>query len=78
MSSPSRWPAASQALAMKPSASSAEPMFGAKPPSSPTLVLWPASCSARFSAAKHSAPMRMESAAVPAPVSYTHLTLPTN
>src|SRR6266446_677688 len=29
----------------KPSAASAEGRFGAKPPSSPTLVLWPASCS---------------------------------
>ena len=29
---------------MKPSASSADPRLGAKPPSSPTLVLWPASC----------------------------------
>ena len=32
--------------------------LGAKPPSSPTLVLWPASCSAFFSAWKISAPMR--------------------
>ena len=33
----------------KPSASSAEPRLGAKPPSSPTLVLWPASFSSFFS-----------------------------
>jgi hypothetical protein len=33
---------------MKASASSAEPRFGAKPPSSPTLVLWPASFRAFF------------------------------
>src|SRR5213596_1391736 len=47
---------------MKLSASSAEPMFGAKPPSSPTLVLWPAAESWAFSAWKISEPMRSASA----------------
>ena len=55
---------------MKPSASSADLRFGAKPPSSPTLVLWPASCSPFFSAAKISEPMRMPSATVPAPIGW--------
>jgi hypothetical protein len=40
----------------------AAPRFGAKPPSSPTLVLWPASFSSAFSAWKTSAPMRSASA----------------
>ena len=53
---------------MKASASSAEPRLGAKPPSSPTLVLWPAAFSAFFSAWKISAPMRRASAKVAAPV----------
>ena len=52
---------------MKPSASSAEPMFGAKPPSSPTLVECPASCSAFFSAMNTSEPTRTASAMLPAP-----------
>ena len=37
-------------------------MFGAKPPSSPTLVLWPASCSCLLQRAKISAPIRTASA----------------
>ena len=41
-------------------------MFGAKPPSSPTLVLWPASCSCFFSAGKIPRPIRTASATVPA------------
>src|SRR6185437_15253008 len=44
--------------------------FGAKPPSSPTLVLWPASCSPFFNAAKTSEPMRTPSASVPAPIGW--------
>ena len=51
---------------MKPSASSADFRLGAKPPSSPTLVLCPASCSALLSWAKISEPMRTASAMVPA------------
>ena len=47
---------------MKPSASSAEARLGAKPPSSPTLVLWPASWSWLFRAWKTSEPMRSASA----------------
>ena len=47
---------------MKPSASSADLRLGAKPPSSPTLVLWPASLSALRRVWKISAPMRMASA----------------
>ncbi len=52
---------------MKSSAASAEGRFGAKPPSSPTLVLWPASLSAFFSVWNTSAPMRTASASVGAP-----------
>ena len=71
ISSPTRWPAASQALAMKESASSADSRLGAKPPSSPTLVEWPASCSAFLRAWNTSAPMRAASAVVPAPTGMT-------
>ena len=49
---------------MKPSASSADLRLGAKPPSSPTLVEWPASFSAFFRVWKISAPMRTASAQV--------------
>ena len=42
--------------------------FGAKPPSSPTLVLWPASFSCFLRPWKISAPMRMASEKVSAPV----------
>ena len=56
---------------MKPSASSALAKAGAKPPSSPTLVAWPASESAFFSAWKISAPIRSASAKVGAPVGST-------
>ena len=52
---------------MKSSASTALDRFGAKPPSSPTLVLWPASFSFFFSAWKISAPTRMASPTVAAP-----------
>ena len=52
---------------MKASASSALARLGAKPPSSPTLVLWPAAFSAPFRAWKISAPMRSASAKVSAP-----------
>ena len=55
---------------MKPSASSADFRLGAKPPSSPTLVLWPASCRPFFSAVKISEPMRTASAMVPAPTGW--------
>ena len=51
----------------KISASVAEARPGAKPPSSPTLVLWPASFSAFFSVWKISEPMRTASASVSAP-----------
>ena len=44
-----RYPIFSIELTMNFSASSAEARPGAKPPSSPTLVLWPASFSAFFS-----------------------------
>ena len=56
----------------KASASSADLRFGAKPPSSPTLVLWPASFSAFFSVWNISAPMRTASANVSAPDRHDH------
>ena len=49
---------------MKPSAASADFRLGAKPPSSPTLVQWPASFNAFFRVWKISAPMRTASAHV--------------
>ena len=52
---------------MKVSASSADLRFGANPPSSPTLVPWPASFSALRSVWNTSAPMRMASAHEAAP-----------
>ena len=52
---------------MKSSAAGADGRFGAKPPSSPTAVLWPASCSTFLSVWKTSAPMRSASAKVGAP-----------
>jgi hypothetical protein len=55
------------AFITKPKAASVEARFGAKPPSSPTLVLWPASFSFFFSAWKISEPMRTASAPVAAP-----------
>src|SRR6266446_1179514 len=45
----------------KPSAASAEGRFGAKPPSSPTLVLWPASGSLLRNAWNTSEPIRIAS-----------------
>ncbi len=55
---------------MKPSASSADFRLGANPPSSPTLVECPASCSAFFRAWKISEPMRMPSATVGAEIGW--------
>ena len=52
---------------MKSSAFSAEDKFGAKPPSSPTLVLWPASLNALRSVWNTSDPIRTASATVDAP-----------
>ena len=52
---------------MKLKASSALLSPGAKPPSSPTLVLWPASFSPFFSAWNTSAPIRTASAMLDAP-----------
>src|ERR1700760_4926826 len=51
----------------KPSAASADGRFGAKPPSSPTLVLWPASCSAFLRVWNTSTPMRSASRKLGAP-----------
>jgi hypothetical protein len=48
-------------------ASSADLRFGAKPPSSPTLVLWPWSCSAFFSVWNTSTPIRRPSEKLSAP-----------
>src|SRR5215217_8253554 len=47
---------------MKPSASSADARLGAKPPSSPTLVLWPSAERPFFRVWKISEPMRTASA----------------
>ena len=55
---------------IKPSASSADFRFGAKPPSSPTLVLWPASLSAFFNVWNTSAPIRTASATLAAPTGW--------
>ncbi len=52
-------------------ASSLRPRFGAKPPSSPTAVARPRSCSSPFSAWKTSAPMRRPSANDVAPAGTT-------
>src|SRR5205807_1781555 len=51
---------------MMASASSAEAMFGAKPPSSPTAVFRPLSCKTLFKLWKTSAPMRSPSRNEPA------------
>ena len=56
---------------MKSSASVVELRFGAKPPSSPTAVLWPALARPFFSAWKTSAPMRTASERVSAPTGMT-------
>ena len=53
---------------MKASASSADFRFGANPPSSPTLVAWPAACSADLRLWKISEPILSASANVGAPV----------
>ena len=55
----------------KSSAASADGRFGAKPPSSPTLVLWPAFFSSAFSVWKISAPQRSASAKLAAPTGIT-------
>ena len=60
-SEPALKPALSPALTMNARAASAEPILGAKPPSSPTLVLWPAAFSAPFRLWKISAPIRIAS-----------------
>ena len=52
---------------MKSSASGALARLGAKPPSSPTAVARPRSCSPFFSVWKISAPQRTASASVSAP-----------
>ena len=56
---------------MKSSAASALFRFGAKPPSSPTLVLWPASLRPFFSVWKISEPQRTASRSVGAPTGMT-------
>ena len=56
---------------MKSSASLAELRFGAKPPSSPTLVFCPALDSCFFSAWKISEPMRTASDRLSAPTGIT-------
>ncbi len=55
------------ALTTKSSAASADGRFGAKPPSSPTLVLWPAFFSSPRSVWKISEPQRSASAKLAAP-----------
>ena len=65
-------PRLSIAFMMKLSASSADLRLGAKPPSSPTLVPWPASFSALRSVWNTSAPMRMASAHVGAAHRHDH------
>ncbi len=55
----------------KSSAASAEGRFGAKPPSSPTLVFWPAFFSADFSVWKISEPQRTASLSEGAPTGIT-------
>ncbi len=55
------------ALTTNSSAASADGRFGAKPPSSPTLVLWPAFFSSPRSVWKISEPQRSASAKLAAP-----------
>ena len=66
-SRPGLKPAAAIASRTKSSPASADFRFGAKPPSSPTLVLWPAFFSAALSVWNTSAPMRMASEQLDAP-----------
>ena len=66
-SSPGLKPAVSIAVMTKSSAAFADGRFGAKPPSSPTLVLWPACFSAFFRVWKISAPVRSASEKLSAP-----------
>ena len=67
MATAPRWPARSAASRIAPIASSLEPRSGANPPSSPTAVASPRSCSTAFSAWNVSEPMRSASANVGAP-----------
>jgi len=60
-------PASAIALRQKSSAASAEGRLGAKPPSSPTLVLWPAFFKALFKTWKTSEPHRTASFSEGAP-----------
>ena len=60
-------PAFSTDFMMKSSASRVPARLGAKPPSSPTLVLWPAAFSSAFSVWNTSAPMRTASRREDAP-----------
>ena len=71
-SSPARYPARSIAASMSSSGCSfvASP-DGAKPPSSPTPVAIPRSCSTSFSAWKISEPIRIASLNVGAPIGTT-------
>ena len=70
-SSPGLYPAFSIDPMMKSSASVVLAMLGAKPPSSPTPVASPLSCSAFFSVWKISDPQRTASANVGAPTGMT-------
>ena len=67
----SAWPACSAAARMTSIASSLEPRSGAKPPSSPTAVASPRSCSRPFRVWKTSAPICSASANEPAPAGTT-------
>ena len=67
MSVPGLKPACRTASRQKSSAASAEGRFGAKPPSSPTLVFWPAFFSAPLSIWNTSEPQRTASFSEVAP-----------
>ncbi len=67
MSRPGSKPAARIESITKSSAASAEGRLGAKPPSSPTLVLWPAFFRAPLRVWNTSAPQRTASASDSAP-----------
>ena len=66
-SSPGRYPAVSIALTSSITASSLDGRFGAKPPSSPSAVERPRSCSRSFKAWYVSAPQRSASVKLAAP-----------
>ena len=70
-SSPGRYPAFSIALRTTSTASSLLPKLGAKPPSSPTLVLWPWAFNTLLRLWKISVPMRKPSVNVSAPTGMT-------